>query len=87
MFNGGIGAIYPFSKKLLFVNADIMQTFNLKSVSFLFNYGFVDKVYMSRDYSVYGIVSSENFGIIVLLLIMIFIYVIKIGKTNKIYKM
>ena len=77
MFNGGISALYPFSNKILFINAEIVQTYNLKTITFLTKYGFVDKVVETiSENSVYGIVSSENFGIIVLLLIMILIYVI-----------
>jgi len=76
-FNGGIAVLYPFSKKILFINAEIVQTHNLKSITFLYNYGFVDKIVKTiSDNSVYGIVSSENFGIIVLLMIMALIYII-----------
>ena len=85
-FNGGIAVLYPFSKKILFINAEIIQTHNLKSITFLYNYGFVDKIVKTiSDNSVYGIVSSENFGIIVLLMIMTLIYIIYQRRSWKVY--
>lgn len=76
-FNGGISVLYPFSRKILFLNAEIVQTYNLKTMTFLYDYGFVDKVVRTiSENSVYGVVSSENFGIIALLLIMILIYIV-----------
>lgn len=69
-FNGGIAVLYPFSRKILFLNAEIIQTYNLKTMTFLYDYGFTDKVVKTiSENSVYGVVSSENFGIITLFLI------------------
>ena len=83
IFNGGIAVLYPFSKKILFLNAEIVQTYNLKTITFLYNYGFTDKVVKTiSENSVYGVVSSENFGITVLLLIMAFIYIIYNLRKN-----
>lgn len=83
-FNGGIAVLYPFSKKILFINAEIVQTYNLKNIAFLYNYGLVDKVVKTiSENSVYGVVSSENFGIIVLLMIMVLIYIIYNTTKNK----
>ena len=85
MFNGGISVLYPFNNKILFLNAEIVQTYNLKTITFLTNYGFTDKVVETiSNNSVYGIVSSENIGIIVLLLIMTLIYIVyNLNKNNR----
>jgi hypothetical protein len=83
LFNGGIGAFYPFSKKIAFINAGIMQTYNLKSMAFLLNYGFVDKIAHTTESSSYGIISSENFGIIVLLSIMILVFIVYDWKQKR----
>jgi hypothetical protein len=70
IFNGGIAVLYPFSRKILFLNAEIIQTYNLKTMTFVYDYGFTDKVVKTiSENSAYGVVSSENFGIITLFLI------------------
>jgi membrane-bound metal-dependent hydrolase YbcI (DUF457 family) len=75
--NGGIAVLYPFSNKMLFLNAEIAQTYDLKNMIFLYAYGFTDKVVETiTEDSAYGVVSSENFGMIILILIMIIIYAV-----------
>ena len=84
LFNGGISALYPLYDRIFFINAEIISSFNINSISYILNYGikgeFIDNV--AKSGNGYGIISSENFGIIVLLIIMILILFIK----NKIYK-
>jgi len=76
MFNGGIGAFYPFSTKIAFINAGIIHSNSLHGMTFLLNYGFVDNFAKITESSYNGIISSENSGIIVLLSIMILVFIV-----------
>ncbi len=79
LFNGGISALYPFYNKIFFINAEIMSSYNIDSIMYTLNYGikggFINNI--AKSGKGYGIVSSENFGIAILLIIMILISFIK----------
>lgn len=79
MFNGGISALYPFYDGIFFINAEIRSSYNIDGMMYTLNYGiknsFVNNI--SRAGNGYGIISSENFGIIVLLMIIILVSFIK----------
>lgn len=75
IFNGGIATLYPFYDGIYFINAEIISRLDINSVEYILNYGigirgdFINHV--PKAGKGYGIVSSENFGIIVLFLITI----------------
>ena len=79
LFNGGISVLYPFYNNIYFINAEIMSSYNVHSIMYALNYGirgdFISNV--AKVGNGYGIVSSENFGIAILLMIMILISFIK----------
>lgn len=72
-FNGGTATLYPFYDGIYFINVEIISSFDINSIEYILNYGikgdFVN--YVSKAGKGYGIVSSENFGIIILVLIII----------------
>lgn len=79
LFNGGIAALYPFYDGIFFINAEIRSSYNIDNMMYTLNYGikydFISNIAKSGDG--YGIISSENFGIIVLLIIIILAVFIK----------
>lgn len=79
IFNGGISALYPFYDGIFFINAEIRSSYNIDGMMYTLNYGikgdFVNNI--AKAGNGYGIVSSENFGIIVLLIIIILTVFIK----------
>ena len=83
-FNGGISALYPFYDGIFYINAEIRSSYNIDNMMYTLNYGikndFVNNI--AKSGNGYGIISSENFGIIILLLIIILVVFIK----NKIEK-
>ena len=70
IFNGGVSLLYPFYKSVLFVRADIRFGDNI------FTYGINNKVINMPNIGE-SIISSENFGIIILLMIIILVFIIK----------
>lgn len=84
IFNGGISALYPLYNGIFFINAEIRSSYNIDGMMYTLNYGikndFVNNI--AKSGNGYGIISSENFGIIILLIIMILVTFIK----NKIEK-
>ncbi len=84
LFNGGIAALYPFYDGIFYINAEIRSNYNIDGMMYTLNYGikndFVNNI--AKSGNGYGIISSENFGIIILLIIMILVVFIK----NKIEK-
>ena len=85
IFNGGISVLYPFYNGIFFINAEIMSSFNVDGLMYILNYGikgdFVNNVIKAGNG--YGIVSSENVGIAILLMIMILISFIKSRYEHK----
>ena len=79
IFNGGISALYPLYDGIFFINAEIRSSYNIDGLMYTLNYGIKDNFVnnISRSGNGYGIVSSENFGIIILLTIIILVVMIK----------
>lgn len=79
LFNGGIYVLYPIFDGKFFINAEIMSNYNIDGIMYTLNYGikgnFINNV--AKSGHGYGIVSSENVGIAILLLIMILISFVK----------
>lgn len=75
LFNGGISALYPFYNGIFFINAEIMSSYNIDGIMYTLNYGikgdFINNI--AKAGNGYGIVSSENVGIVTLLIIMIIV--------------
>lgn len=72
-FNGGIYVLYPIYDKVVYVHTDILFSHN--NLKPIIDYGISDKIVnMGRSE---GIISSENIGITVLLLIFVLISKLK----------
>lgn len=63
MFNGGIFLLYPYYKNVFFVNIDIF--FNNGDM-LVYDYGISDKIIDKVD----PMISSENFGVVLLTILM-----------------
>jgi hypothetical protein len=82
MFNGGIVALYPLYNGTYFITMKILSGIGASSLEYIFDYGirsdFVDHV---QNEKIFGIVSSENFGTIILFLIVIgWLFIVKKRK-------
>ncbi len=86
LFNGGIATFYPFYDGIFYINAEIRSSYDIDNMMYTLNYGikydFVNGISKSKSGNGYGIISSENFGIIILLIINIMTTFIK-GRIKR----
>ncbi len=79
IFNGGISALYPIYDEKFFINAELRSSYNIDGLMLTLNYGiknnFINNI--SKSGNGYGIISSENFAMILLILIVGIWYLLK----------
>lgn len=79
LFNGGIATFYPFYDGIFYINTEIRSSYEIDNMMYTLNYGikydFINNI--SKSGNGYGIISSENFGIIILLIIMFLVTFVK----------
>lgn len=76
IFNGGVFLLYPFYNDVLFVRTDI------RFDDYIFNYGISDKIINIPKIGE-SIISSENVGTLILLMIIVLIVIIKKFKDQR----